>query len=137
MGNTTAKATVAREPRLTKEQLDAWADLKDTAWAPFKEAWLSRGLRLPPTPHQREFLWRVADARPNDLGTWVRVAPSPVADKIVEYVLTRWLTFIEGLNEDAEQAEWDWLQAKAAERAAARPSLEHIGVTLKELGIGR
>ena len=86
---------------LSRAQLIAWSDYVHPAWAPFKDAWLSRACAPPPTGDQRRLLWEIADARPNDLATWVAGAPDRRPDLIVEYVLVQWKAFVDELERDA------------------------------------
>jgi hypothetical protein len=125
-----ANARDTRGPRLTRAQLGAWAGLTAPAWAPFKEAWLARGLRLPPTGEQRDLLWEIADARPTDLGRWVREAPLPTTEAIIDHVLDRWHAFRESIEEDANQRELEWNAVKRADHAAAERVLDRIGELL-------
>jgi len=78
-------------------QPDQWESYQREQWAPFREAWQAR-FSLPPTGardgterSQRELLWPIADARPNDLGRWVREAPGDATPfEVVGHVLRRW-----------------------------------------------
>lgn len=95
------------EPLLTANQHDAWSDFVNPAWAPFKTAWLARGLRWPPAGEQdsgsslRDVLWQIADARPNDLAAWVTEAKGTTSHSIVKHVLDRW----HGVRSEAEASE--------------------------------
>ncbi len=87
----------SKEPRLTKDQLDGWGTFSVPAWRPFKDAWLARGFRHPPfgspddgDTSQRGLLWQIADARPIDLGLWVKTAPGHTAREVIEWVLKQW-----------------------------------------------
>jgi hypothetical protein len=63
----------------------------DAAFGPFLKAWAKRGFRLPPTEKQRELIWPVVDARPNDAAIWVASAPrGSSAHDVVGYVLRHW-----------------------------------------------
>lgn len=63
----------------------------DPKWVPVRGALESRGLRYPPTIRQRETLWPILDARPDDLVTWIRAAPAEAkAADVFAYVLDRW-----------------------------------------------
>ena len=49
-----------------------------------------RGLRLPPTDAQREILWPIVDARPNDVANWIREVPLTLSfARVVRHVLGR------------------------------------------------
>lgn len=113
-------------PRLTKKQLNAWARFTAPAWSAFKEAWMERGLLYPPTTEQAEMLWPIADARPNDLARWVREAPG---DKyqVTDYVLARWMEFLDGVNERIGREELEWQADKIEDREAAPAALARIG----------
>jgi hypothetical protein len=67
---------------------DRWGSYKGVEWTPFKEEWLGRGFSLPPTQPQRDLLWPMVDARPNDVAAWVRQAPAglPAAD-VIKFVI--------------------------------------------------
>lgn len=75
-----------------------WSDFTEDEWEPFRESWTGRGFRLPPygkptdDNSQRALLWRIAEARPTDLGRWVAEAPpSCVAPReVIDYVLAKW-----------------------------------------------
>lgn len=126
-----ARAREERGPRLTREQLDAWAGWTAPEWAPFKEAWLERGLRMPPTSEQRALLWEIADARPTDLGRWVRESKLPVADRIVEHVLTRWRRLREAILEELNEEEMRDLEVQSQDRSAAKRVLTRVGEVLR------
>lgn len=122
----------AREPRLTKEQLTAWAGLTAAAWAPFKEAWMGRGLLLPPAGRQRELLWEIADARPTDLARWVRDAPAPAEPRrIIDYVLARWHDLRRSLDEALNEEDARLLAERADNDAAAKRAMTRIGEVLR------
>jgi hypothetical protein len=127
---TRANARDTRGPRLTREELIAWSHLKAAAWSSFKEAWMARGLRMPPTPAQRELLWEIADARPTDLARWVRAAPTPKADEIVAYVIERWELLRSAIDEALEADELTRLELLAEDRAAAKRVMTRIGEML-------
>lgn len=85
------------EPRLTERELDSWATFNNRKWDPFKEAWLGRGLHYAPfgspdddDTSQRGLLWQIADARPNDLGRWVKEAPGRTSREVITHVLEQW-----------------------------------------------
>ena len=48
-----------------------WAE----PWRPFLKAWTDRGYRYPPSENQREKLWPIVDASPNDAAVWLLSAP--------------------------------------------------------------
>lgn len=101
-----------REPRLTREQLEAWASYQRAAWGPFKAAWIGRGFLWPPTGSSededgqslRSLLWQVADARPNDLGRWVREAKGRTPRDVVAHVLERWHALRAEVGVDEDEA---------------------------------
>jgi hypothetical protein len=110
------------DPRLTREQYDAWASFDDPRWRFFKGAWLGRGFLWPPfgepsddDTSQRGLLWQVADARPRELGEWVRLAPGRTTRQVIEFVLERW----HGIREEvAGEEERHELRATAEKRRA-------------------
>lgn len=89
----------AATTRLTKAQLDAWADF-GPEWDAFKQAWFRKGLHFPPqgTPHDddetnpspRAMLYGILDARPTDLPKWVAEAPGRTQRDVIAYVLDQW-----------------------------------------------
>lgn len=109
----------ARGVTLTKAQLEAWSAYTAPAWQPFKDAWFARGLRTPPTEKQRRVLWEIADARPNDLATWVIESTSRRPDRVVEYVLRQWNAFRDQLGQSLEEQEELWEARKRAARGRA------------------
>ncbi len=113
-------------------QLNAWAGLTAAAWAPFKEAWLGRGLLLPPAGAQRELLWEIADARPTDLARWVRDAPAPAEPRrIIDYVLARWHDFRRSLEESLTEEERRLLAERVDVDAASKRAMTRIGEVLR------
>lgn len=86
-----------REPRLTKAQLEAWASFTAPEWQPFREAWLARGFRHPPSgsrddddTSQRGLLWQIANNRPDDLGRWVTAAIGKTPREVIDWILAQW-----------------------------------------------
>jgi len=88
-----------REPLLTKRQLVSWESF-GPEWAAFKTAWIGRGLLFSPygapdddETSQRGMLYRILDARPNDIVDWVKEAPprkQPTSREVIGYILERW-----------------------------------------------
>lgn len=71
---------------------DAWEGW-DPKWTAVREALEGRGFRLPPTIRQREMLWPIVDARPNDVAAWVTSAPAGTkASDVFAFVLRKWQT---------------------------------------------
>jgi hypothetical protein len=76
----------------------AWAEFPDEPWGPFKEAWVGRGLFLPPAgspddkpdSSQRAILFKIAESRPTDIARWVREAPGKTPRAIIDHVLRQW-----------------------------------------------
>ncbi len=65
---------------------DGWHE----SWGPFLAEWRRRFPTLP-TDRQRESLWEVVDARPEDAGRWLASAPEGTRPyEAVAYVLRRW-----------------------------------------------
>lgn len=95
----------AETTRLTKAQLDAWADF-GPEWDAFKRAWFHKGLRFPPqgTPHDddedhpspRAMLYGILDARPTDLPKWITEAPGRTQREVIDYVLDQWHAIRDG-----------------------------------------
>jgi hypothetical protein len=94
----------AETARLTKAQLDAWADF-GPEWDAFKRAWFRKGLLFPPqgTPHDdddnpspRAMLYGILDARPTDLPKWVAEAPGRTQREVIGYVLDQWHAIRDG-----------------------------------------
>jgi hypothetical protein len=85
-----------------------WWNADEVAWGPFVAAWLDRGYRLPPegeltdAPNTslRSRLWPIADARPNDLGRWIREAPGRDPYDVIGYVFDQWRGVLRGLPPD-------------------------------------
>jgi hypothetical protein len=103
-------------PRDTTEMREAMTGW-DPSWDAFTEAWEARGFRWPPTEGQREALWPVIDARPNDAAGWVRAAPrTHRADQVVGFVLARW----QEVRKEAGLADLDpgWLAGPTRGEAA-------------------
>ncbi len=68
------------------------------SWQPLSEAWYGRGFRKPPTEKQRELLWPIVDARPNDAAKWLRSAPPGSAPfEAVKYVIGKWRQLAESV----------------------------------------
>lgn len=119
-------------PTLSKIELDAWASF-GSDWDDFRDAWVGRGLRLPPAgdpvgddTSQRGLLYQVLDARPADLVRWVREAKGKTARDVVAHVLEQW----HGVRAEAgadDQASEDWLGPSKAEAA------ESVGAILKRM----
>lgn len=95
---------------LTKAQLDAWRDFDDESrrsgrarlWESVKRAWMGRGFRHPPTEKQRQILWEVLDARPQDLPRWIREAPSEAKTgrAVISHVLDEWHRILREIPKD-------------------------------------
>lgn len=134
-GNQVMRA-LATHP-LTVAQRTEWKagrwEEQPEAWGPFVEAWLDRGLRLPPEGDPRDDpdtslrsrLWPIAEARPNDLGRWVREAKGRTVHQIIGHVFRQWRGILNDLPDD------DWAAFDEAKRASrydpgARPSLSRI-----------
>lgn len=118
---------------LSKAQLAGWATFTEKAWLPFKRAWLARGLRRPPSPKQRDLLWSIADARPNDLGRWVREAPkNGPSTAIITYVLTQWHALAVAALDSEEVLKEAKRQKNILERVDDRKALKSLGDILKE-----
>ncbi|MFH0917015.1 MAG: hypothetical protein V1912_11315 [bacterium] len=109
-----ATSTLARErsplqePRLTKEQLDAWTTF-GSEWAAFKEAWLARGFLFPPAgspdgddTSQRGLLWQVLDDCPTKLPQWVKEAPGKTVRDVVAYILGKYHELREEVGPDED-----------------------------------
>jgi len=123
-------------PRLTREQLAAWASFDRPEWQPFKTAWLARGFLWPPSgsdgdddTSQRGLLWSIADARPHDLGRWVTEAKGKTARAIIDHVLARWHEV--RVDSGVEDAEWE--EAKTAERRGASRTMTRLGEALAKV----
>lgn len=86
----------AAEPLLSAKQLQAWQPYRRQEWAPFREAWLARGFRLPPVGDpddprsQAHVIWEILDNRPADLVRWVTDAPGKTSHHVVAYLIDRW-----------------------------------------------
>jgi hypothetical protein len=85
-------------------------------WPPF-------GSPDDPDTSQRGLLWQIAEARPNDLGRWVKEAELPQPKAVIAYVLDRW----HEAREDAGIEDEDWSAFKVAERQTASSSWTRIG----------
>jgi hypothetical protein len=116
------------EPRLTEQQLKAWTTFKSARWGPFKEAWLKRGYLFPPfgtdsddDTSQRGLLNQIADARPNDLGTWIAEAPPGDHHSVITYALEQWHALREDVGIEEEE-----LAREHAEELRDRRPLTHI-----------
>jgi hypothetical protein len=119
---------------MTKEEyhrfLEEWRDFSHPDWQPFKAAWTARGFIRPPSGEptddagtsQRSRLWAIADARPRDLGRWVREAPGRTTHEVIDYVFTR---FGE-VREDIGLGDEDWDEEKRASRKSAPELLREI-----------
>lgn len=132
----------AHEPRLTKDQLEAWRSFAAPQWRAFKSAWLGRGFLWPPAGEdgdddttQRGLLWQIADARPSELGAWVRLAPGSHPREVIDYVLTRWHQIREDVG--LEETEAKAVQARrrdAPQRAGA--ILDRLATQVEERAAG-
>lgn len=138
-------ARAIRSRPLTASQRRAWVDWSEPAWGPFVEAWLDRGFRLPPEGDPRDDprtslrsrLWEIADARPNDLGRWVREAKGRSVHDVVGHVFAKW----QGLREELGPDDWDQFDAaKMASRyageVAARKTWTRLDDIVKGLPLG-
>jgi hypothetical protein len=80
---------------LTSKQYRAWRTF-GPEWDDFRQAWLRRGFRLPPSGRedelrtQRTLLSEVLWSRPRDLVLWVGEAPGRTSYEVVGFVLKRW-----------------------------------------------
>lgn len=127
-------AEVLRRCSLTRSQREAWASWDDDAWAPFVDAWFARGFRLPPTGDPgddpdtslRSRLWPIADARPDDLGRWVRDAKCGSAYQIVGYVFAQWRGLLNDTPDD------DWATFDATKRLT-RDDERHAAVRVLDI----
>jgi hypothetical protein len=125
-----AKQPSLDEPRLTERELNSWNGFTAREWRPFKEAWLGRGLHYAPfgsdgddDTSQRGLLWQIAEARPNDLGRWVREAPGRTAREVISYVLEQW----HSVRADAGVDDDEWEERKREERRVASGAMTRIG----------
>lgn len=112
---------------LTKAQLTAWRSFTDPIWQPFMAAWMERGFRLPPRgeatdepgegePSARAILWQIADARPNDLGRWVRGAPAGARpNEIISHVIGQWHALRSSVDSTEEPTSLGPSKSEAAE----------------------
>jgi hypothetical protein len=123
------------EPRLTKEQLTAWGSFSAREWQPFREAWMGRGLLWPPfggpdddDTSQRGLLWQIANARPNDLGRWVRQAKGRTSREVITHVLEKWHEVRAEANVDDDE----WEERKLEERQAARGRMSRLGEVISD-----
>lgn len=73
-------------------------------------------------PSQRSMLWRIADARPIDLGRWVREAPGRTPREVITHVLRQWQGLRTEVGVDVEDDPGD----REVERRAAIAGLSHI-----------
>ena len=95
-GDHAREADPSRDPRLTKEQADAWNGFDRPEWEALKREWLARGFRWPPLGDsdeegtQRNVLWPIVEARPSDVAMWVREAKGKGTHEVVASVLRRW-----------------------------------------------
>lgn len=118
---------------LTKAQFDAWRTFADPAWQPFKAAWLERGFCHPPEGDPRDDprtslrsrLWEIAQARPDDLGRWVREARGSTQREVVGHVFAMWRELREEvpLESDLDDAK---LATRYDENARMRARLTSI-----------
>ncbi len=133
-----SKTSLSREARLTKAELESWSSFTAPAWAPFREAWIGRGLHRAPAgkpddddTSQRGLLWQVADARPHDLARWVSEAPfspnKPKSTAIIDYVLEQWHSTREGVESALDIEEARWVEEVQAEAEAAITALNRLG----------
>ena len=127
------------EPRLTADQLAAWATFTSPEWQPFREAWLGRGLLWPPAGNPdddpesslRARLWEVAEARPNDLGRWVREARGRMSSAILSEVFDRWRGHQDAVDVAADAAEMEAEWTRRADRKADAEALRSIMAGLR------
>lgn len=129
--------TPLSEPRLTKDQLAAWANFTDKEWLPFKTSWWAKGLLWPPggspgddDTSQRGLLWQIARDHSVALGQWVRAAPCREPRKIIDHVLTQFHE-IRGAS-GLDDLEWD--STKTADRQGARGTMARIGDIVAKMG---
>jgi hypothetical protein len=95
---------------LTKAQLDAWRTFDEESgrsgrarlWESVKRSWMGRGFRHPPTEKQRQILWEVLDARPQDLPRWIREAPpeAKTGRAVISHVLDEWHRILREVPKD-------------------------------------
>lgn len=108
------------EPRLTREQLDGWRTFDADEWQPFRSAWLARGFLWPPQGSAlddpetslRSRLWEIADARPNDLGRWVREAKGHTPHAVIGEVFARWRGLQDEIGGELDADEQRWQDTK-------------------------
>jgi hypothetical protein len=133
LGQPRTHAPAERPVLLTVEeyqrQQEAWSSFEDEAWQPFVEAWRERFPDPPPGSAAddpdttlRSRLWIIADARPNDLGRWVREAKGRRVTEVLAHVFAEWSR----LREDVDDYE---PPSTPEERRRAMHSLKEI-VTL-------
>lgn len=101
-----SRSSNAREITLTKAQMLAWRTFDHPVWIPVRDAWLAKGLRMPPpgpdpadapddpdddtSPRSR--LWRMIDQDPGNaviVAGWIREAPGRKAGDVLQYVFGR------------------------------------------------
>jgi hypothetical protein len=133
-----------RRVLLSKAQLDAWSSF-GSRWDAFKEAWLERGFFWPPEGDPRDDadtslrsrLWKIAEARPDDLGQWVSEAPGRSAHEVIGYVFRQFNGFREEIGAD----DWDTFDAEKMgtryiEQMQAHTAWTRIGKIVRTLPFG-
>lgn len=87
-------------------------------WDAFLEEWEKR-YHLPPTPKQRRVLWKVVDARPNDVATWLGEARAGCSSfEAMAFIFKRWAD----LGEEVASNEHRTAPVRPADASRARES---------------
>jgi len=85
-----------KAPEMSMFDLAAWSFFRRPEWKPFKEAWIERGFRTPPSGRTdergslRALLWIIAQDHPQKLAEWVRSAPGKSQKEVVDHVIEAW-----------------------------------------------
>lgn len=126
------RETHDRATLLTKRQLAAWATF-GSEWDDVKAAWLERGFRHPPAgsaddeTSQRALLYEILDARPGDLVSWIREAPTKLpSDKVVAHVLGRWKAVKAEVDAEPDDEHVPWLRGGPEARRSAAETVGAI-----------
>ena len=133
-----------RRVLLTKAQFVAWSGFGHE-WDPFRDAWLGRGFFWPPEGDPRDDpdtslrsrLWKIAEARPDELGQWVSEAPGRTPHDVIGYVFRQFNGFREEIGaDDWEQFDAEKMATRYAEQGRARSTWVRIGKVIRTLPFG-
>ena len=117
---------------LTAKQYWAWSTF-GPEWDDFRQAWLRRGFRLPPSGRedeprtQRTLLSEVLWSRPGDLVIWVGEAPGRTSYEVVGFVLKRWhqaqqvAANLPPSHQPVRSGSLDWIQPRRRALDNGRP----------------